>query len=42
MDKLQKDLYYSIFEKLSLKDITRMCNINKSFRKFCLENQKFI
>ena len=40
--KIPTDLYYDLFTELSLKDIINTCNVNKSFKSFCLQNQKFI
>lgn len=42
MNKIPKDIYYNIFTELSLGDITQLCNTNKKFKNFCLQNQKFI
>lgn len=42
MNKVPKDIYYNIFENLSLGDIVKLCNTNKKFKEFCLHNQKFI
>ena len=39
---IPKDVYYDLFTVLSLKDIINTCNVNKSFKSFCLQNQKFI
>lgn len=42
MNKIPKDIYYNIFTELSLGDIIQLCNTNKKFKEFCLQNQKFI
>lgn len=42
MNKIPKDIYYNIFTELSLGDIIQLCNTNKKFKDFCLQNQKFI
>ena len=42
MNKIPKDIYYNIFTELSLEDIIQLCNTNKKFKEFCLQNQKFI
>lgn len=42
MNKVPTDIYYNIFENLSLGDIVKLCNTNKKFKEFCLQNQKFI
>ena len=42
MNKLITDLYYNIFAELSFKDIIKLCNTNKQFKEFCLQNQKFM
>jgi len=42
MNKIPKDIYYNIFEELSLGDIVQLCNTNKTFKEFCLRNQEFI
>lgn len=42
MNKIPKDIYYNIFEELSLEDIIKLCNTNKKFKEFCFQNQKFI
>ena len=42
MTKIPKDIYYNIFTELSLGDMIKLCNTNKKFKEFCLQNQKFI
>ena len=42
MNKIPKDIYYNIFTELSLGDIIQLCNVNKKFKEFCLQNGKFI
>lgn len=39
---LNTDVYYTLFQKLSLKDIKNMCQVNKTFRNFCIQNSNFI
>lgn len=42
MNQIPKDIYYKIFTELNLQDIVKLCNLNKKFKEFCLQNQKFI
>lgn len=42
MNKIPTDIYYNIFTELSLGDIIQLCNTNKKFKEFCLQNQKYI
>ena len=42
MNNIPKDIYYNLFENLSLQDIINLCNTNRSFKNFCLDNQTFI
>jgi hypothetical protein len=42
MNKIPTDIYYNIFTELSFGDIIGLCNSNKRFKNFCLQNQKFI
>jgi hypothetical protein len=42
MNKIPKNIYYNIFTKLSLGDIIQLCNTNRKFKEFCLQNQTFI
>jgi hypothetical protein len=42
MNKIITDVYYNIFAELSFKDIIKLCNTNKQFKEFSLQNQKFM
>ena len=42
ISSIPKEVYYDLFKNLSLKDVVKLCNTNRSFRKFCLDNQTFI
>lgn len=38
MNKIPTDIYYNIFTELSFGDIIGLCNSNKRFKNFCLQN----
>ena len=42
MKNITQDIYYNIFEKLTFKDIFKLCKVNKQFKDFCENNQTFI
>lgn len=42
MINIPTELYYHLFEQLSFNDIKKLCNTNKQFKSFCLNNQNFI
>lgn len=39
MDNLPEELLYSIFTNLNLKDLDKVCLLDKRFRKFCFDNK---
>jgi hypothetical protein len=42
MNKLTVDLYYKLFENLTLKDIFKLCQVDKKFKAFCENKESFI
>jgi len=42
MKNITQDIYYNIFEKLTFKDIFKLCKVSKKFKNFCENNETFI